>query len=154
MLVSGHWNVGFGDDGRLSGLKTVQQLHLELTTCRDFNWPRNIKHSWTLTGTWFTCSHWMLANSLHLLLLCPVPCSVFSPFHLLCSHPHKRNCTKLFASPSVRTFRLLTLISFIFLINTFITVTFIDPTLAKIVNYSSFIWVSRIRCLKKEMSVS
>lgn len=34
-----------------SGLKTLQQMHFELITYRDFNWPRNIKHSQTLTGT-------------------------------------------------------------------------------------------------------
>lgn len=100
-----------------------------------FHW-----HEGTLTSnrhTIFVMHIESLLNCFNALSLWPV----CVPLHLSFSH-HKWNCTK--------SFTVLTHFdcsqSFIFLL----TFIFIDPTLAKIVNYSPFIRVSRIRCLKKK----
>lgn len=101
-----------------------------------FHW-----HEGTLTSNrrtpFLSCTLNLLLICFNVLSLCPV----YVPLHLSFSH-HKWNCTK--------SFTVLTHFdcsqSFIFLL----TFIFIDPTLAKIVNYSPFIRVSRIRCLKKK----
>lgn len=111
-----------------------ERMLSELAAYGHFHW-----HVGILTSNRHTISIMhikTLLNCFNALSLWPV----CVPLHLSFSH-HKWTCTKSF---TVLTHFVCSQ-SFIFLL----TFIFIDPTLAKIVNYSPSIRVSRIRCLKK-----